>query len=138
MTQHITQEQAFEQWYVENAFNFEVNPIGSRDCGLQRKAWHAAIQWDRDQSKAELPVLPSPVAQFNWVAGKFEWLQPYQHGWHNRQPLIRQIDARAYGAACAAHARELALEEAAQCMEEQDTQAPKYNAKAIRLLKAGK
>ena len=31
----------FEQWYVENAFNFERDPIGSRDCGLQWSAWQA-------------------------------------------------------------------------------------------------
>jgi len=32
----------FEQWYAENAFDFVKNPIGSRDCGLQWKAWQAA------------------------------------------------------------------------------------------------
>ena len=32
----------FEQWYVENAFDYVSNPIGSRDCGLQRKAWNAS------------------------------------------------------------------------------------------------
>lgn len=31
----------FEQWYVENAFDYASNPIGSRDCALQRKAWKA-------------------------------------------------------------------------------------------------
>lgn len=36
-----------------------------------------------------------------------------------------------------AAARVKALEDAAVCMEEQDTQAPKYNAKAIRALKGG-
>ena len=35
-------DKAFEQWYVENAHDYASNPIGSRDCGLQRKAWHAA------------------------------------------------------------------------------------------------
>jgi hypothetical protein len=33
----------FEQWYAENAFDFARDPIGSRDCGLMRKAWHAAL-----------------------------------------------------------------------------------------------
>lgn len=32
---------AFEKWYAENAFNFERDPIGSRDCGLQWAAWKA-------------------------------------------------------------------------------------------------
>ena len=31
----------FEQWYATNAFNFERDPIGSRDCGLQWAAWKA-------------------------------------------------------------------------------------------------
>ena len=31
----------FEQWYVENAFDYVSNPIGSRDCMLQRAAWRA-------------------------------------------------------------------------------------------------
>lgn len=32
----------FEAWYAENAFVYEKNPIGSRDCGLQWAAWQAA------------------------------------------------------------------------------------------------
>jgi hypothetical protein len=34
----------FEQWYIENAFEYERNPIGSRECGLQWKAWQAGRQ----------------------------------------------------------------------------------------------
>lgn len=33
----------FEAWYVENAFDYESNPIGCRDCGLMWKAWSAAV-----------------------------------------------------------------------------------------------
>lgn len=33
----------FEDWYVQNAFDYAANPIGSRDCGLMRKAWYAAL-----------------------------------------------------------------------------------------------
>jgi len=40
MTDH-TKDEEFEQWYVENAFDYVSNPIGSRDCGLQRAAWKA-------------------------------------------------------------------------------------------------
>lgn len=36
------QREEFEQWYVENTFDYPSNPIGSPDCGLQRKAWQAA------------------------------------------------------------------------------------------------
>ena len=42
--------EAFEQWYVENAFDYVSNPIGSRDCGLQRKAWNAS----REAAEKEL------------------------------------------------------------------------------------
>ncbi|MBN7828356.1 hypothetical protein J5H37_02310 [Stenotrophomonas maltophilia] len=33
----------FEEWYVQNAFDYVANPIGSRDCALMRKAWNAAL-----------------------------------------------------------------------------------------------
>ena len=36
---------AFEQWYAVNAFNYERDPIGSRDCGLQRASWLAALAY---------------------------------------------------------------------------------------------
>lgn len=32
----------FEAWYVTAAFDFERNPIGSRECGLQWASWQAA------------------------------------------------------------------------------------------------
>ena len=38
----MTQRKQFEQWYACNAFNYERDPIGSRDCGLQWAAWQAA------------------------------------------------------------------------------------------------
>ena len=37
----VDERAAFEAWYSQNAFNFERDPIGSRDCGLQWKAWQA-------------------------------------------------------------------------------------------------
>ena len=36
--------EAFEQWYAENAFDYVRDPIGSRDCGLQWKAWKACAE----------------------------------------------------------------------------------------------
>jgi len=48
---------------------------------------------------------------------------------------VRFASVAAYVNASNAAARVNALEEAAQCMEEQDTQAPKHNAAAIRALK---
>ena len=38
----LTDRKAFEQWYACNAFDYERNPIGSRECGLQWAAWQAA------------------------------------------------------------------------------------------------
>jgi hypothetical protein len=43
MTTEPRNEFGFEEWYCENAFDYCKEPIGTRDCGLQRQAWHAAI-----------------------------------------------------------------------------------------------
>ncbi|MPW17898.1 hypothetical protein GCT13_13360 [Paraburkholderia sp. CNPSo 3157] len=37
----MSERAEFEQWYVENAFDLERSPIGSRECGLQWRAWQA-------------------------------------------------------------------------------------------------
>jgi hypothetical protein len=67
----------------------------------------------------KLPSLPEPTMQIN-MAEYIMGLQVYStHQMH------------AYGQKC----RDAALEEATQLMEEQDTQAPKHNAKAIRAMK---
>lgn len=42
----------FEQWYVENAFDYVRDPIGSRECGLQWKAWAASRSSSRDRAEA--------------------------------------------------------------------------------------
>jgi hypothetical protein len=42
---------AFEQWYAENAFDYESAPIGSRDCDLQWRAWVAGMMY-QDKAKA--------------------------------------------------------------------------------------
>jgi hypothetical protein len=52
----------FEEWYAESAFDYAANPIGSRDCGLQRAAWTASrAALLADQKKA-----PSDVSQAEW------------------------------------------------------------------------
>jgi hypothetical protein len=64
----INQRKEFEQWYACNAFNYERDPIGSRDCGLQWDAWQAAIAQKEAQqepvSQAALQAQPAaePVA----------------------------------------------------------------------------
>lgn len=35
------EREEFEKWYSVSAFDFVENPIGSRDCGLQWRAWQA-------------------------------------------------------------------------------------------------
>jgi hypothetical protein len=37
--QKDTERRAFEQWYVENAFDYERDPLGSKLCGDQWAAW---------------------------------------------------------------------------------------------------
>ena len=39
----------FEQWYAENAFDYALNPVGSRECGLQWAAWQAATAAERER-----------------------------------------------------------------------------------------
>lgn len=44
MSKTITSEYAaFEAWYAENAFNYERNPIGSREFEIQWTAWQGAV-----------------------------------------------------------------------------------------------
>jgi len=58
----VTDAQAqFEDWYVQNAFDYAANPIGSRDCGLMRRAWHAALA-------------ARPPAAHAFQAGVSEWM----------------------------------------------------------------
>ena len=40
----MTEREEFEKWYAESAFNFVRDPIGSRDCGLQWKAWQVCAE----------------------------------------------------------------------------------------------
>lgn len=45
-------EAGFEQWYADNAFDYVRDPVGSRECGLQRRAWHAALDTMRAERDA--------------------------------------------------------------------------------------
>ena len=40
----VLERKRFEQWYATHAFNYERDPIGSRDCGLQWAAWQAGSE----------------------------------------------------------------------------------------------
>ena len=52
----LPNEYGFEQWYVTNAFDYPQNPLGSQECGLQRKAWHAAIAARDEELRKQEPV----------------------------------------------------------------------------------
>lgn len=52
----LPNEYGFEQWYVTNAFDYPQNPLGSQECGLQRKAWHAAISAVHEELRKQEPV----------------------------------------------------------------------------------
>jgi hypothetical protein len=42
--QEGTERKDFEQWYTTHTFDYEKNPIGSRECGLQWASWLARAQ----------------------------------------------------------------------------------------------
>ena len=52
----LLNECGFEQWYVNNAFDYVANPLGSMQCGLMRKAWHAAIAEHDVELRKQEPV----------------------------------------------------------------------------------
>jgi hypothetical protein len=54
--QVLPNEHDFEQWYATHAFDYAANPIGSRECGLQRAAWHAAIAAVLAHDRANQPA----------------------------------------------------------------------------------
>lgn len=61
-------QKRFEEWYTENAFDYEKNPISSRECGLMRKAWLAALA--ARQPAGQEPVMWryfSPDANCYWT-----------------------------------------------------------------------
>jgi hypothetical protein len=72
----------FLQWYVENAFDLPSNPIGSRQCGLQRKAYYAAKEQEAQEIERLRKELESVKEQLrnqkinelvtNELAGKAE------------------------------------------------------------------
>lgn len=77
---------AFEQWYTEHAFDYQRDPIGSRDCSLQWDAWRA-----RD---AEITELQAELAITNKLLD-------------TRNELLALIPAcEAHGDQCVPHAKE--------------------------------
>jgi hypothetical protein len=55
--------QAFEEWYTVNAFDYEANPIGSQQCGLQWKAWQAAMGYAMNAICEDKPCKTYPYKE---------------------------------------------------------------------------
>lgn len=98
MTQHITQEQA-----THIAAEF------AEDATYEFNIANAAIQHYLDQRKAESPVLPGPY----FGSGRYL-------GEAGSRGAYTTTQIQTYGAACAAHARKLALEEAKSLISKLD------------------
>lgn len=58
----------FEDWYVQNAYDYAANPIGSRDCGLMRRAWHAALAATGKQQAGAVPAFTAAVDAVHLLA----------------------------------------------------------------------
>jgi hypothetical protein len=56
----MNDREQFEAWYVENVFDLQSDPVGSRLCGLQWKAWQAA---------RATPAQPVPCFEEQWSKG---------------------------------------------------------------------
>lgn len=72
----------FEQWYVTNAFDYERNPLGSRDCALQRAAYEAGYAAARAEAEA---LLRESRDTIDWYANE------YEH--KNAKKFAQRIDA---------------------------------------------
>jgi len=128
MKQHITQEQAVELAVAATVLT-KYQMLDMKPHELAKSCVHdlcnAAIQSYLDQQAKDLPVLPEPNVP--------------EGDWFERDCYIKSY-AQAYGQQCAAHAREVALEEAAElCSDETEDVPLELVAQAIRELKrAGK
>ena len=112
--QHITQEQATQMaaHFFEGAM-YEFNIA------------NAAIQHYLDQRKAELPVLPEPY----FGSGRYL-------GEAGSRDAYTTTQIQTYGAACAAQARKLALEEAKEAIESANARRILYVPDCIDVIEA--
>lgn len=73
-------EFGFEEWYCNEAFDYVRDPIGSRDCSLQRQAWHAAIDAIRAKLAAkELWIAPMEPDEALYAATLGYCIDPQDH-----------------------------------------------------------
>lgn len=114
MTKYITQEQVVT---IAPIYLSEHGPYAKEDL---TNLCSAAIQSYIDQQAKELPVLPEPCLKgIGWSQGYFDKAQ-----------------LQAYGQQCAAHAREKALEEVSDAINDLSYDASRLDCRiAIEALK---
>ena len=71
------EQREFEQWYVENSFNYARDPIGSNNCYLQRLAWNSsrgrlladltALRTANEGLRKELEAARADAARYSYV-----------------------------------------------------------------------
>lgn len=128
MKQHITQEQAVELASLHTRYDMVEHSLH----GLHAFA-EAAIQHYLSEQAKELPWLPDHITDVLVITG------PSTHKHMQAGQYYYTADQlQAYGQQCAAHAREVALEEAAEVCDDFDVCDPERIAYAIRLKKVGK
>ena len=66
---------AFEKWYAFRAVHKDPSPIGSRDCGMQWAAWHAA--WRKQAER--LRVAELDVARMSWIESHPSYETQFDH-----------------------------------------------------------
>jgi hypothetical protein len=71
----------FEAWYVTHAFDYERNPLGSKDCAMQWDGWQAG----HAAARAEAEALLQQVARIPHVREVLMW--------DKHKDLLAQIDA---------------------------------------------
>lgn len=88
----MNDREQFEAWYVENVFDLQADPVGSRLCGLQWKAWQAA----RATPASAVPVQQRETA---WEYS-FTHSSAVGHGDTTVGPCLTYDKAIAFGVGC--------------------------------------
>lgn len=126
MKHHITQEQVCTLWIESTSRTTDSFALYTELC-------NAAIQHYIDQQAKELPVLPEPLGRTMRFVGRDAYARKhsycartydelpkgmYSDTWQDLEQIFTSDQLQAYGQQCAAHAREVALEEAANICNE--------------------
>jgi hypothetical protein len=87
-------QQAFEQWYVENTFDLARSPLGSRDCYMQRRAWEAAMKFRDGTLDIAFDATPERQSLGNGVFIDKEQLEQHLHQGHRSGKTQSMADSR--------------------------------------------